>query len=307
VVAGAFGPAVPGEAEGRCLRQIPDPIDPPEELAIRGAMIDSRDIETLGLTLIQGRAPEGSENDVVLLNQSLARAWWGREDVVGEPLAFSLPYTSENAKVVGVLEDLSFGHPAARVMPRAFITSTYLSDSYGAAVIETKLTAAELWQELDRMIESGDLELPIADVIPLAKLRHDLLAADRARGALTIAAAALVVLLSAFGFYGTQRYLVVAGRREYAIRASLGAGPSALGRLVMQRAFQLGAPGIALGGLLAFLFVAWLRDGLVTRDVSPGVVTLGVVAGLAALLFVASVAPAMTARRTQPAELLREE
>src|SRR5690606_28955456 len=83
VLAVAFGTAVPGEPEGRCLRQIPDPIDPPEELAIRGAMIDSRDIETLGLTLIQGRAPEGSENDVVLLNQSLARAWWGREDVVG--------------------------------------------------------------------------------------------------------------------------------------------------------------------------------------------------------------------------------
>jgi len=187
------------------------------------------------------------------------------------------------------------------------MTSTYLSQSYGVAVIETSMTAAALRQELDRIVTSGDLEIPIADVLPLKKLRDNVLAADRARGALTIATAALVVLLSAFGFYGTQRYLVVAGRREYAIRASLGAGPDALGRLVMRRGFYLGIPGLVMGGLLSFIFCAWLRDGLVSRDVSPGVVTIGVVAGLALLLFAASLAPAKMARRTQPASLLRED
>jgi hypothetical protein len=109
------------------------------------------------------------------------------------------------------------------------------------------------------------------------------------------------------GFYGTQRYLVVAGRREYAIRASLAAGPDALGRLVLKRGFFLGMPGLIVGGLLSFVFVAWLRDGLVSRDVSPGIVTIGVVAGLALLLVAASLAPARTARRTQPASLLRED
>jgi ABC-type antimicrobial peptide transport system permease subunit len=307
VSAVAFGGAVPAEPEGRDIWQIPDPTDPTQELDIRWTMIDSRYIETLGLTLIHGRAPEDNEDHVVLLNQSLARAWWGRDDVVGEPLPFSVPYTSKDAKVIGVLEDLSFGHPSAAIMPRAFMTSNYLSRSYGVAVIETGMTAAALRQELDRIITSGDLEIPIADVLPLTQLRHDVLAADRARGALTIATAVLVVVLSAFGFYGTQRYLVVAGRREYAIRASLGAGPDALGRLVLKRGFFLGMPGLIVGGLLSFVFVAWLRDGLVSRDVSPGIVTIGVVAGLALLLVAASLAPARTARRTQPASLLRED
>jgi hypothetical protein len=115
----AFGGAVPAEPEGRDIWQIPDPTDPTQELDIRWTMIDSRYIETLGLTLIHGRAPEDNEDHVVLLNQSLARAWWGRDDIVGEPLPFSVPYTSKDAKVIGVLEDLSFGHPSAAIMPRA--------------------------------------------------------------------------------------------------------------------------------------------------------------------------------------------
>jgi ABC-type antimicrobial peptide transport system permease subunit len=66
----------------------------------------------------------------------------------------------------------------------------------------------------------------------------------------------LVVFLAAIGFYGTQRYLVTAGRREYAIRSALGAGPRSLGRLVIARGMRLGLPGLIFGIILAFLVVA---------------------------------------------------
>jgi ABC-type antimicrobial peptide transport system permease subunit len=116
-----------------------------------------------------------------------------------------------------------------------------------------------------------------------------------------------VVLLATFGFYGTQRYLVTAGRREYAIRASLGAGPKALGGLVIRRGLTLGLPGLVLGALLAFIAVAWLRDDFVSREISPFAVTLAVVLGLVLLLAASSLGPARQARRTQPAPLLRED
>ena len=44
-----------------------------------------------------------------------------------------------------------------------------------------------------------------------------------------------------------------AGRREYAIRASLGAGPKALGRLVLGRGLLLSLPGLVVGTFLLFL------------------------------------------------------
>jgi ABC-type lipoprotein release transport system permease subunit len=120
-----------------------------------------------------------------------------------------------------------------------------------------------------------------------------------------MATAGLVVLLAAFGLYGTQHFMVAVGRREYAIRASLGAGPRSLGRLVFARGLQLSAPGIVFGALSAFIAVSWLRDEFVSRDVVPGSVTLVVIAGMVLLVQAASFGPARYAMRGQPAPLLR--
>src|SRR5690606_16692788 len=139
-------------------------------------------------------------------------------------------------QIVGVLADLSYEHPLAEnvtgIAPTAFAASNSGIFSNVIALIETELGPAALRQALQGLVDSGAIERTIGEVTTLAARRNDFLAADRARSFVTIGTAALVVLLAAFGFYGTQRYLVAAGRREYAIRASLGAGPRALGRLV---------------------------------------------------------------------------
>jgi ABC-type antimicrobial peptide transport system permease subunit len=206
------------------------------------------------------------------------------------------------AEIVGVLEDLSFEHPAAAVKPHVFTRMGSL-----VAVVDSALTAAGLRQALDRIVADGVIDARVSSVEPLAKLRNEVTAPDRARGFLTLTTAAVVVFLAGFGFYGTQRFLVAARRREYATRASLGAGPRALGRLVFWRGLLLALPGLAAGALLAFIVVAWLRDGFVSREIAPGVVTTWVVVGLLALLLVASIGPAREARRTEPAPLLRHE
>jgi len=300
----SFGRPVPG-SPGQSWTQIPDPQEPSENARVNMGSIDSRYVDILGLNLLQGRAPNDGETNVALVNQAFARWYFGTEDVVGESIQRS-PTPEGIVEIVGVLQDLSFGHPSADVEPLMFTTQNGLLFS-ATAIVESSLTAAALQQELERMVQTGILEFQINDVISLAEMRSDIIAPDRARGFLTIATATLVVLLAAFGFYGTQRYLVSAGRREYAIRASLGAGPKALGRLVFGRGLLLTLPGLIIGGFLAFILVAWLRDEYVSRDVSPGAVTLSVVAGLILLLLVASLGPARQARQTQPAPLLKED
>lgn len=303
ITAAAIGWPVPG-ANQQNTNQFPDPDDPSQRVRVRMGNIDSRYVDVLGLRLAYGRAPEDSDGAVALVNEAFAREYFGRENVVGEPLPFPIR-GDQQVDIVGVLEDLSFDHPAADVEPIMFLTfNTSISST---AIIETSLTAAALQQELQRIADAGEIELEVNNVRPLGLLRSEILAADRARGFLTIGTAALVVLLAGFGFYGTQRYLVTAGRREYAIRASLGAGPKALGRLVLTRGILLGLPGLVAGTLLAFILVAWLRDDFISRDVSPPAVTAAVVGGLVALLLVASLGPARQARRTQPAPLLKED
>lgn len=295
--------AVPGMRGGLQTVYLQNPADTGKQLDMPLITIDDAYVSLLGLTLVHGRTPSSGESRAMLVNQALAQRLWGRDDVVGEVLG-SGPQTSQ---VVGVLGDLPYGHPAADTEPRAFATWTQQFMGSGVALIRSTAASAELRRQLQGLVDAGALELVITDVSPLTALRSSVLAADRARGFLTIGAAVLVVLTAAFGFYGLQRYLVAAGRREYAIRASLGAGPRSLGRLVLWRGMLLGLPGLALGLPLAFIVVAWLRDDYVSRTVSPPLVTLAVCFMLVLLLVAATRGPARQARRTHPASLLRED
>jgi predicted permease len=296
---------VPASQSTMNTRTIPDPDDPTREISIGYGNIDDAFADVLGLRLLYGRSPDAGEDGVALVNRSFAQRFFGHDNVVGENFDFTNSF-GPRVEIVGVLENLSFVHPAADVEPMLFMKLPPTPFGMGG-VVESSLTATELLQRLQDLIESGDLELGQPVVRPLSDLRDNLVAPDKARSLLTIGTATLVVLLAAFGFYGTQRYLVTAGRREYAIRASLGAGPRALGRLVFVRGLWLSLPGLVVGALLAFILVSWLRDDFLSREVSPGLVTIAVVAGLALLLLAASYGPARQAKRTQPAPLLREE
>lgn len=296
---------IPATGTTTNTRSVPDPADPTRPISIGYGTIDSEYVDVLGLRLLYGRAPTDIETGVALVNEALARQFFGRENVVGETL--DIPSDAgPTTEIVGVLPDQSYVHPAADVGPILF---TRLPPSpFGMrGVISSRLPAAELQRLLQGLIDSGELELGQPNIQPLGDLRKNLLAPDTARSLLTIGTASLVVLLAAFGFYGTQRYLVMAGRREYAIRAALGAGPQALGWLVFARGLLLSLPGLVLGALLAFILVAWLREDFISRDINPGLVTISVVCGLAVLLTIASLGPARHARRTQPAPLLRED
>jgi hypothetical protein len=300
VAAVAFGSPVPAAEGNPAPIRIPDPGNSGNELSFYAGSLDADFVDVLGLELIFGRAPAETETDVVVVNRSLARLLFDRDNVVGE----RMPDGSVRGEIVGVLQDLSFGHPLATVRPYVFRPAN--NSTVATGVIESQLPAADLRQAIAGL-NASEFAYVIADLRPLSQLRTEQIAPDRARGLLTIVTALLVVLLAAIGFYGTQRYLVAAGRREYAIRASLGAGPDAIGRLVLRRGLLLGLPGLALGAVLAFLVVAWLRDDYVARSVPPGGVAALTVALLTGLLLAASLGPARAARRTQPAPLLRED
>jgi ABC-type antimicrobial peptide transport system permease subunit len=302
VTAVGFGEPVPGDDTSRVVR-LPDPTDSSRTIDVHEGLLEPAFIEVLGIKLLYGRVADAYEPGVVLVNQTLARLLWGHDDVVGERVPGSSNWSRDGAEIVGVLQDLSFGHPAADPVPFVF-TPAPLASRY--AVVETQLTAAGFQQAFERIVSEGVMDT-VFTTQPLAALRSELIAPDRARGLLTIATAVLVVLLAAFGYYGTQRFLVMAGRREYAIRASLGAGPTALGRLVVMRSLSMSTPGLAIGALLAFLTVAWLRSGYLSREISPALVTVAVCVGLTLLVLGATVGPAREAKRTRPAVFLRED
>jgi len=295
----ALASQVPGE-ELRITRAGPEAFPnlelPGGELWRAGFSIDADFPEMLGLQFVHGRAFDPADTNPVIVNETMARTLWGRPDVVGEL------YRGRDV-IVGVLKDVSFGHPSRPIPPMSFVPVDLVYD----LLVLSEHTPAELRSLLQQKIDAGELDMEIESVERLEDVWNAQFAADRARIQMSATAALLVVLLAAFGFYGTQRYLVNAGRREYAIRAAIGAGPAALGRLVLSRGLALSLPGIALGSLLAYTAVAWLRGDFVTAEVSSLGVAAVITLAMLVLVLSATWGPSVQARGTAPAPLLREE
>jgi hypothetical protein len=170
VSAVAYGYPIPGNEEtGLFPRQLPDPRDPSRVIEITRGGLEDRMVDLLGYDLLFGRAPKADERGVVVVNQSTAQALFGRDDVVGERLYASAQ--SQGFEIVGVLKDLSFGHPLTKPRPYAFEPIDYIT--YLHAVIEAQLSAADLQQALARLTRDGVLEREAATVRPLEAVRFE--------------------------------------------------------------------------------------------------------------------------------------
>jgi hypothetical protein len=254
-------------------------------------------IDVLDMRLLFGANFDAGNPLQILINESYAKEYYANPaDAPGD--------VRGNRPIVGVLEDISFGHPAEPILPMGI--TTWPQPYYPIALVKTTLSPADLRGLLQERIDSGNLEIALGDVHRLEDLAARDLSPDRARMALTGISALVVIVLSAIGFYGTQRYLVTAGRREFAILSAIGAGPTRLGNLVIARSFRMALPGLVLAAILAVLAAAWLRDGYVAAVISPGVVAALVMFVLVAIVLMATLGPALQARIAPPASLLND-
>lgn len=307
VEAVAFATAVPGAPAMTLIMQAAPPDDPQASFSVDGFSVDASYFELLDLSLVDGRVLDA--RDEIVINETLAHRLWGRTDVAGELFPASRPPGVEAPlpEVVGVVRDVTFGHPSDDVPPTAFRLLSGRPSGFELTLIRTSASAADIRQLVQQRIDAGELDFAIQSIERVEQAWSRVLAPDRARTTLTLASAVLVLVLTGFGYFGTQRFLVATGRREFAILAAVGAGPNAIGRLVLARGLGQGLPGLVLGSLLAFVVVAWLRDGFFSSAVPPAAVAMLVAAGIAGLLLAATLGPARQARKTQPAPLLREE
>jgi ABC-type antimicrobial peptide transport system permease subunit len=259
--------------------------------------------DMLRMRLVHGRnLNQGDLGTAALVNETLAKRIWGKTNVVDEMLN---PPRAQ-LKVVGVLKDAAFRHPSEVNLPMAFVVFAPISFK-DSIIVRSSASLDEIRRLIRAKIDQGALDMKMESIRRLNDIWGAMLASDRSRTLLTTASAVLVVLLAAFGFYGTQRYLVNAGRREYAIRSAIGAGPRAIHRLVIVRALIMALPGLLIGGLLTYIVITWLRDDFVSKDVSPAAIMVVVWLGMTILILAATFGPARLAASTNPALLLKEE
>jgi putative ABC transport system permease protein len=107
--------------------------------------------------------------------------------------------------------------------------------------------------------------------------------------------------------YAVMSYLTVQRTPEFAVRMALGARPTDVLRLVLERAARLGAIGVCLGVALSVLsdrLLATMLFGLKSTDPTTYVVVIALVLPV---VIAAAAMPAWRASRVEPAVALRNE
>jgi predicted permease len=272
--------------------------------------------ETLGIELRAGRTWEENEVTIepppVVINEPMAIAFYG-----GAEAALGRPFTMgrRSPVIVGVVADvrhygLENEHGNALYMP---IENTAAGDdemNVGIASFAVKVDpriATSVPAMLREAVWSVAPRIPAATVPSMDDLLAKSTASRRFDSLIFGTFAAITLLLTTGGLYGTLLYVAGQRKREVGIRLALGASRGRIERQVVASGAVLGVVGILFGLLGAWTSGKLLESriwGVEARD--PG--TLLIAAGLLFVTaLVASWLPARRAGRVNPLETLRTD
>jgi ABC-type antimicrobial peptide transport system permease subunit len=253
------------------------------------------------IALLQGRDFATSDRaPVAVVNETMAAELWPGRSPLGEILR-----VGESAlQVIGVVEDAKY--VSLTEAPRAVFYQP-LSQHFSSqmTLLARSSRGAGLTDAVRGAIRAENPDLAVVE----PRTFEDLLTielAPRVRAAAVLGTlCGLALLLSAVGLYGVVTFTVRQRVAELGLRVALGARPSHVRRIVLERGIRLAGGGLLLG-LLAALGLAQVLRGLIANVASVGMVTVGIVgAVLAGVALLASYLPARFATRVDPVIALR--
>jgi ABC-type antimicrobial peptide transport system permease subunit len=158
-----------------------------------------------------------------------------------------------------------------------------------------------------RRLAAAHPAVRVQDAAPLELDYAAQLARPKAAAALAVTFAAIGVVAAAGGLYGVLSYAVGRRRREFGIRAALGASRREIRRVVLRDGLVLAASGVAVGVLVAAALaraISALQFGVTPGDPLSWSVVLAV---SALTTGIASWGPAAAAATLDPLVQLRED
>jgi predicted permease len=288
---------IPGVHEG------PDEGDMADE-----AVVGPGYFETLAVPLIQGR--DFTESDtpdtplVAIVNETVARAYWPGENVVGK--RFRTSFDGDEYEIVGVSSDHKMRTLGEEPRPLVHMARTQRRSSYAIVVArsagDSSALAGALRDELEAMapdLSSGPST--VRESVEVTLLPVTL-------GAMMLAGLGLLAtVLAALGLYGVIAYSVSRRVREIGIRIALGADRLGVIKLVVRRGMTLAAVGVGIGSLGAAALSGLLGSFLYGVSALDPLSFAGAATVLLVVAFLANYVPARRAARVDPLVALRSD
>lgn len=174
-------------------------------------------------------------------------------------------------------------------------------------VIRTASDPAALAQAVVHKVYQYDPNLPVTHVMTLGELASESVSPRRFSTFLLSLFASLALLLAAMGTYGVMSYVVSLRTNEIGIRMALGAKPSDIWKLVIQRGGRLALAGVGLGLIGALALTKLISSLLYVVKPTDPLTFAGVALLLVSVALLACYVPSRRAMRVDPIVALRCE
>lgn len=299
-----------------------------EEMSAQSLIVTSEYFQTLGIKLVNGRPFAESDTQgapaVVIINENLARQLFPSENPLGKQLEIDAAHFPDPdnvepriAQIVGVVGDSKqwgVTDPLHNVIHVPFAQNPVPSMF---VVAKARIHSAALVDSVRKAISDLDPGQPVYDVQMMTERICGSQSEQRFNATLLVLFAAVALVATAIGIYGTLAFWVAQRTHEIGVRMALGAGTRQVLSLVVRRIGRLMFVGIALGFPASVAVVRLIRSflygGQPAADIFYGVssvdpvtmlAVLGVLIGSGAL---ATVIPAWRATKVDPVRVLQTE
>jgi predicted permease len=266
---------------------------------------DAGFMSTLGVQLSKGRDFDTNDHAAVIISESLARAFFRRENPLGRGINFPTGVLT----VVGVARDVSPLRVGGSDNPAVWVTGithpnrTFLSVRFATPALASAATVRAAIRDVDPnlVIISRNLQAWI-DLI--TEQMWNLVS-------LILILGLVATVLATSGIYGAVNFAVNQRMRDLGIRVALGASRTAIVREVLTMGGKPVVRGLVIGAWLSVAMAASLREnlkGTILRIDSTDPLIYGTaIALLAAAALIAMIGPARRGSNCDPLDALRCE
>jgi len=285
--------------------------DPPNQLPVgEKSIISPEYFHVMRTPIVRGRAFTDRDNastaQVAIINESLARRYFGGEDPIGRRIDFNWD-TKGTQEIVGIVGDVKQYGLDLPASPTIYVPYLQRPDSSMTVVVRSQVTPVSLVGAMRQELLTVDKEQALAQVRTMQDVVAESIAQRRIIVMVFAIFGVLALLLAAIGLYGVLAYTVSLRTREIGVRMALGAQRADVLRLVVKGGMMLCLIGVAIGIAGAFALTRLLTTllfGVTPTDAATfagGSLALIVVAMLACYI------PARRATKVDPLVALRYE
>ncbi|MFI5126113.1 MAG: FtsX-like permease family protein, partial [Candidatus Acidiferrales bacterium] len=268
---------------------------------------------TIGTPILMGRdiGPQDSGNGqrVGVINETMARYFFGNESPIGRRIWDMFPTTHTDFVVVGVVADSKHNSLREKPQPRFYVPYFHPigEESYAVVMVRSAGSASSVTPAIRQAVRQVAPNLPLKSISTMNDLVDQSLSTETMITKLAGFFGALAVLLACIGIYGIMAYAVTGRTNEIGIRVALGAQRKDVLWLVLRETLLLVLIGALIGLPAVFGVSRLIKSQLFGLSATDPVSLILATVLMFVVAIVAGYIPARRASRTDPMVALRYE